>query len=86
MQSLAREKEVTVLLVTHDNRILDIADRIVHLEDGRLSSFTDAVAFCIRNASAAFMPSTLSNTPSSRSNRERIGSFEDLRDDKGDQD
>lgn len=43
MQSLAREKEVTVLLVTHDNRILDIADRIVHLEDGRLSSFTDAV-------------------------------------------
>ena len=43
MQSLAREQEVTVLLVTHDNRILDIADRIVHLEDGRLSSFTDAV-------------------------------------------
>ncbi len=43
MQRLAREKGVTVLLVTHDNRILDIADRIVHLEDGRLSSFTDAV-------------------------------------------
>src|SRR5690606_34711410 len=33
----------TILLVTHDNRILDIADRIVHLEDGRLSTFTDAV-------------------------------------------
>ena len=32
-----------MLLVTHDNRILDIADRIVHLEDGRLQSFTDAV-------------------------------------------
>ena len=29
--------------MTHDNRILDIADRIVHLEDGRLSTFTDAV-------------------------------------------
>ena len=43
MQSLAREQGVTVLLVTHDNRILDIADRIVHLEDGRLQSFTDAV-------------------------------------------
>jgi putative ABC transport system ATP-binding protein len=43
MQCLAREQGVTVLLVTHDNRILDIADRIVHLEDGRLSSFTDAV-------------------------------------------
>jgi len=44
MQSLAREHGVTVLLVTHDNRILDIADRIVHLEDGRLSTFTEHVA------------------------------------------
>src|SRR5262245_55436635 len=40
---LAREQGVPVLLVTHDNRILDVADRIVHLEDGRLSSFQDAV-------------------------------------------
>lgn len=40
---LAKEKGTTILLVTHDNRILDIADRIVHLEDGRLSTFTDAV-------------------------------------------
>lgn len=43
MRSLAREQGTTILLVTHDNRILDIADRIVHLEDGRLSTFTDAV-------------------------------------------
>jgi len=43
LQVLAREQGVPVLLVTHDNRILDIADRIVHLEDGRLSSFKDAV-------------------------------------------
>jgi len=43
MQQLAREQGVTVLMVTHDNRVLDVADRIVHLEDGRLSSFTDAV-------------------------------------------
>ena len=43
MQRLAREQGATILLVTHDNRILDIADRIVHLEDGVLSSFTDAV-------------------------------------------
>jgi putative ABC transport system ATP-binding protein len=43
MQTLAREQGVTVLIVTHDNRILDIADRIIALEDGRLSSFTDAV-------------------------------------------
>jgi len=43
MQILAREHGTTILLVTHDNRILDVADRIVHLEDGRLSTFTDAV-------------------------------------------
>ena len=43
MKFLAKEHGTTILLVTHDNRILDIADRIVHLEDGRLTSFTDAV-------------------------------------------
>jgi putative ABC transport system ATP-binding protein len=43
LRSLSREQGVTVLLVTHDNRILDIADRIVQLEDGRLTDFTDAV-------------------------------------------
>jgi putative ABC transport system ATP-binding protein len=43
MQNLARQQGVTVLLVTHDTRILDIADRIVHLEDGRLSTFIEHV-------------------------------------------
>jgi len=43
MQNLARAHGTTILLVTHDNRILDVADRILHLEDGRLSTFTDAV-------------------------------------------
>jgi putative ABC transport system ATP-binding protein len=37
MQKLAREQGCTILLVTHDNRILDVADRLLHLEDGRLS-------------------------------------------------
>jgi putative ABC transport system ATP-binding protein len=36
MQRLAKEQGTTILLVTHDNRILDIADRIVEMEDGRL--------------------------------------------------
>ncbi|MEL7409484.1 MAG: ATP-binding cassette domain-containing protein, partial [Cyanobacteria bacterium J06558_2] len=46
MQKLAREQGSTILLVTHDNRILDIADRIVHLEDGRLvtNKFNDQAA------------------------------------------
>jgi len=43
MQTLAKERGTTILLVTHDNRILDVADRIVHIEDGRLSTFTEAV-------------------------------------------
>jgi len=43
MKVLAKEHGTTILLVTHDNRILDIADRIVHLEDGHLTTFTDAV-------------------------------------------
>lgn len=43
MQSLARKQGTTILLVTHDNRILDVADRLVHLEDGHLRTFTDAV-------------------------------------------
>jgi putative ABC transport system ATP-binding protein len=33
------------LLVTHDNRILDIADRIVNLEDGRLVAAPVALAY-----------------------------------------
>lgn len=41
MQGLAKEQGCTILLVTHDNRILDIADRILHLEDGHLQ--TDSV-------------------------------------------
>ena len=36
MQALAKEQKCAILLVTHDNRILDIADRIVHIENGTL--------------------------------------------------
>ncbi|MBD2612465.1 MAG: DevA family ABC transporter ATP-binding protein [Nostoc sp. ZfuVER08] len=37
MQTLAKEQGCTILLVTHDNRILDVADRIVKMEDGKLT-------------------------------------------------
>lgn len=43
MHDLAKEQGCTILLVTHDNRILDIADRIVYMEDGRLSKQPDLV-------------------------------------------
>jgi putative ABC transport system ATP-binding protein len=40
LQHLAKEQGKTVLMVTHDNRILDVADRIITMVDGRLE--TDA--------------------------------------------
>jgi putative ABC transport system ATP-binding protein len=36
MEKLAKEEGCTILLVTHDNRILDLADRIIYMEDGYL--------------------------------------------------
>jgi putative ABC transport system ATP-binding protein len=39
LHKLAKDQGCAILLVTHDNRILDIADRILTLEDGRISSF-----------------------------------------------
>ncbi len=41
MQRLAKEQGCTILLVTHDNRILDIADRILYMEDGRLAKYSE---------------------------------------------
>ena len=43
MQILAKEQHCTILLVTHDDRILDIADRVIHMEDGRLDTTTNFV-------------------------------------------
>lgn len=37
LKGLAREQGCGVLMVTHDPRILDVADRLVQMEDGRLS-------------------------------------------------
>ena len=41
MQTLAKEQGCTILMVTHDNRILDVADRIVNVEDGKLKNKTE---------------------------------------------
>lgn len=38
IKKMAREIGVTVVLVTHDNRILDIADRIISLVDGTIQT------------------------------------------------
>ncbi len=44
IQDLAREDGSAVILVTHDNRILDVADRILHLEDGHMKSLSEFVS------------------------------------------
>ncbi|MBE9065386.1 ABC transporter ATP-binding protein, partial [Leptolyngbya cf. ectocarpi LEGE 11479] len=45
LHNLSREEGCTVLMVTHDNRILDVADRIINLVDGRLESDSSPNAF-----------------------------------------
>lgn len=43
LAALGQQRGTTTLMVTHDNRILDLADRIVTLEDGRIISDTAPV-------------------------------------------
>ncbi|MDX1965969.1 MAG: ATP-binding cassette domain-containing protein [Planctomycetaceae bacterium] len=37
LQKLARTRGCPVLMVTHDGRVLDIADRVIRMEDGRVA-------------------------------------------------
>lgn len=54
LQHLAKEQGCAILLVTHDNRILDIADRILTLEDGRISSFASGIRAQTQEVLSAF--------------------------------
>ena len=40
LRELAKERGHTVIVVTHDSRIFHLADRLVHLEDGRIVSMS----------------------------------------------
>lgn len=62
MRRLANEQGTTILIVTHDNRILDVADRIVHLEDGELISFTDSVIASNRHMMSMLVESNEKST------------------------
>ncbi|PIQ98151.1 MAG: ABC transporter ATP-binding protein [Nitrospinae bacterium CG11_big_fil_rev_8_21_14_0_20_56_8] len=49
LRELCETNDSTVLLITHDNRILDFADRIVNMVDGRIVSnvlVAESVAIC----------------------------------------
>lgn len=58
LRRLARQQGAAILLVTHDNRILDIADRVLVLEDGKLSSFAQAMS-----ADAGHLLTALASVP-----------------------
>ncbi len=56
LQKLAREQRCAILLVTHDSRILDVADRMLTLEDGQIEEShcaLDRVRAGLGNALAA---------------------------------
>ena len=36
LRDLAKQRGVPILMVTHDPRIVDLADRVVAIEDGRV--------------------------------------------------
>ena len=44
LRKLAKESNRTVLMVTHDPRIIDVADRVTYLEDGKIQGNSVAVA------------------------------------------
>ena len=39
LMRLAREQGCPILMVTHDTRIADVADRIIRMEDGRVRAY-----------------------------------------------
>ena len=51
--NLARDRGVSVVIVTHADRILRFADRILHLHDGKLTDEGEAVATVQRPADLA---------------------------------
>ena len=76
LKELVREEGSTILMVTHDNRILDAADRIVNMVDGRIVSdivISEAVEICeFLQTSQVFQnlsPTELSNVAEKMSKR-----------------
>ena len=53
LTEMSRERGTTVVVVTHDNRIYGLADRIVHIEDGQIADGTTAADAPIVRTQAA---------------------------------
>lgn len=55
MKRLTKQQGCTIVLVTHDNRILDVADRIISLEDGHLSKSKGELLLNISNLMSSIL-------------------------------
>ena len=55
LATIAKDRDRAVLVVTHDPRIFDFADRIVHIEDGSLTreELTDPHVNVMRGSSVS---------------------------------
>jgi putative ABC transport system ATP-binding protein len=79
LQDLSRSHGCTSLIVTHDNRILDVADRIVNMVDGRIRSnvfVKESVVVCefLRRLPtfASLMPAALTEVAEKMTKREYV--------------
>jgi len=53
MKEMAVKEKTTIIMVTHDNKILDVADRIIIVEDGMLATQEQEEAFVARMRDSA---------------------------------
>jgi putative ABC transport system ATP-binding protein len=53
MKEMAEKEKTTIIMVTHDNKILDVADRIIIVEDGMLATQEQEEAFVARMRDSA---------------------------------
>jgi putative ABC transport system ATP-binding protein len=60
LRELAHQRGRAVALVTHDNRILEFADRIVHIEDGRIEDGREPAGVQAEASGAVWSPPVLS--------------------------
>lgn len=86
LKEMAREEKSTILMVTHDNRILEAADRIVNMVDGRIKSdvvIGEAVKICefLRHSDVFkhLSPTELSNVSEKMSKRRHPAGAEIIR-------
>ncbi len=64
LRGLAHEKQRAVVVVTHDSRVVDFADRVITIEDGRITS--DALKHVVMPYPASVTDRAVSSAGTSR--------------------